>query len=183
MEEPGCNEQGLELSDQEDELEEGYDEEIAATPDCNMFNLCHEDSVEEGIPGPNTVPSCNMVFTLSSKYALPRPMPSYLFIGAEIEGKRVNKILVDGGAAVSIIIVKTVEALGIAKEKVLSSNLKVRSFDGNLTKTLGVLILKIKIGPSELFQTFFVTDCTAPYSIILRRDWIHRAYCIPSTLH
>ncbi|XP_050374551.1 uncharacterized protein LOC126792105 [Argentina anserina] len=183
MEEPGCNEQGLELSNQEEELEEGYDEDIAGTLDCNMFNLCHADSMEEGIPEPNDVPSCNMVFTLSSKYALLRPIPSHLFIGAEMEGKRVNKILVDGGAAVSIITVKTVEALGIAKKKVLSSNLKVRSFFGNLTKTLGVLILKVKIGPSELFQTFFVTDCIAPYSIILGRDWIHIAYCVPSTLH
>ena len=78
---------------------------------------------------------------------------------------------------------KTVDALGIAKEKVLSSNLKVRSFAGNLTKTLGVLILKVKIGPAELFHIFFVTDCTAPYNIILGRDWIHRAYCIHSTLH
>ncbi|XP_050374687.1 uncharacterized protein LOC126792269 [Argentina anserina] len=51
-----------------------------------------------------------------------------LYISAEMEGKRVNKILVDDGASVSIITVKTVESLGIAKEKVLSSNLKVRSF-------------------------------------------------------
>jgi len=106
-----------------------------------------------------------------------------LYVSADMMDKRVSRILVDTGAAVSVLTVQTMNFLQVPKEKILDSKMKVKSFAGNIAQTLGVVILKIRVGPSEMYQTFFVAECTAPYTMILGRDWLHQAGCVPSSLH
>ena len=59
----------------------------------------------------------------------------------------------------------------------------VKNFASTTTKTLGLLFLKVTLGPADAVHAFFVVECVAPYSGILGRDWIHRSYCVPSLLH
>ncbi|KAL6133294.1 hypothetical protein ACLB2K_065531 [Fragaria x ananassa] len=185
---------------------------------------------------------CNMVYVLSSKYALPktravcsvtetqetvtevaselekitvdstigssasgppeitdtmrewymmffRPLPAMmehfrpLYVTTDIDGMKVNKIMVDVRAAVSIMTVRTMTMLGIKKSAVIETAMIVKNFVGGVTKTLGIVMVRLKVGPSNIIQGFFVTDSTAPYSCILGRDWIHRAACVPSLMH
>ncbi|XP_024156411.1 uncharacterized protein LOC112164453 [Rosa chinensis] len=106
-----------------------------------------------------------------------------LYITANVSGTKVSKIMVDTGAAVNVITTRTMHLLGIKREKIQSTSLTLKNFAGTVTKTLGLLFLRIKVGPAEGVYAFFVTDCYAAYSAILGRDWIHRSYCVPSTLH
>ncbi|XP_024190475.1 uncharacterized protein LOC112194472 [Rosa chinensis] len=106
-----------------------------------------------------------------------------LYITADISGIKVSKIMIDTGAAVNVVTTRTMHLLGIKREKIQSTSLALKNFAGTVTKTLGLLFLRIKVGPAEGVYAFFVTDCYAAYSAILGRDWIHRSYYVPSTLH
>ena len=57
------------------------------------------------------------------------------------------------------------------------------SFTGEATRPLGCLVAEIEIGPSKLSTVFFVIDAEPSYNVLLGRDWIHTAKCVPSTLH
>ena len=106
-----------------------------------------------------------------------------LYVSAEIEGTKVRKVLIDTGAAVSIITMTALEHLKIPKDRILESKAKVKGFAGNVTPTSGVIMLRLKIGPSDDIQALFVTETSAPYSLILGRDWIHRTWTVSSSLH
>jgi hypothetical protein len=100
-----------------------------------------------------------------------------------VEDKEINKMMVDSGAAVNVITVRTMTVLGIKKAAIQQTTLSVKNFAGTTTKTLGLLFLKVKLGPADAVHAFFVVECTTPYSGILGRDWIHRSYCVPSSMH
>ena len=106
-----------------------------------------------------------------------------LYVSVEVEGSKTHKVLIDTGAAVSIITATAVEHLKIQKERILISKTKVKGFSGNVTPTTGIVMLQVKLGPSDSIQALFVTKVSAPYSIILGRDWIHRTWSVPSSLH
>ncbi|XP_062013814.1 uncharacterized protein LOC133730196 [Rosa rugosa] len=91
--------------------------------------------------------------------------------------------MIDTGAAFNVVTTRTMHLLGIKREKIKSTSLALKNFAGTVTKTLGLLFLRIKVGPAEGVYAFFVTDHYAAYSAILGRDWIHRSYCVPSELH
>ncbi|KAL6129037.1 hypothetical protein ACLB2K_072390 [Fragaria x ananassa] len=118
-----------------------------------------------------------------------RPSPAMmehirpLYVTADMDGTKVSKILVDAGATVSIMTVRTMTMLGIKKSSMIETTMTVKNFAGGVTKTLGILMVRLKVGPSNIIQGFFVTDYTAPYSCILGRDWIHRAASVPSLMH
>ncbi|KAL6135108.1 hypothetical protein ACLB2K_067336 [Fragaria x ananassa] len=106
-----------------------------------------------------------------------------LYITANINGLKVSKILIDAGATVSIMTVRTMTMLRIKKSSVIETAVTVKNFAGGVTKTLEILMVRLKVGPSNIVQGFFVTDCTTLYSYILGRDWIHRAACVPSSMY
>jgi hypothetical protein len=106
-----------------------------------------------------------------------------LYATVTLEDKEINKMMVDSGAAVNVITVRTMTILGIKKSAIQQTTLSVKNFAGTTTQTLGLLFLKVKLGPADAVHAFFVIECTAPYSGILGRDWIHRSYCIPSSMH
>ena len=106
-----------------------------------------------------------------------------LYATVAVEEKDINKMMVDSGAAVNVITVRTMTVLGIKKSAIQKTTLSVKNFAGTTTQTLGLLFLKVKLGPADAVHAFFVVECTAPYSGILGRDWIHRSYCVPSSMH
>lgn len=105
------------------------------------------------------------------------------YVTPTIEGKEINKMMVYSEAAVNVITVRTMTILDIKRTAIQQTALTVKNFAGTITKTLGLLFLKVKLGPADVVHTFFVVDCTAPYSGILERDWIHISYCARSSMH
>ncbi|RZB66308.1 hypothetical protein D0Y65_042090 [Glycine soja] len=92
-----------------------------------------------------------------------------LYVKAQINGKTLAKVFVDGGASFSIM--------------PLTMFRKIESFTGGATAALGVLVAKITIGPKTMYLAFFIVDAKPTYSVLLGRDWIHASQFLPSTLH
>jgi hypothetical protein len=41
----------------------------------------------------------------------------------------------------------------------------------------------LTVGSKTVPTSFFIINSKSTYTVLLRRDWIHANYCIPSTMH
>ena len=57
------------------------------------------------------------------------------------------------------------------------------AFIGEVSKTLGKLLIDITISTKIALSAFFVIDSIANYNILLGRDWIHSNWYVSSSLH
>jgi hypothetical protein len=204
------DEPGLDLEAEDDLDEEGnLDTTDEPSSECSMVyvlpakyalpdpaNSCRAVDVE-GVDASEIIPkeeepitpvemdsALKKLFMMFSKPNLAMSMHLRpLYTTVTVEGKEINKMMVDSGAAVNVITVRTMTVLDIKKSAIQQTSLSVKNFAGTTTKTLGLLFLKVTLGPADAVHAFFVVECTAPYSGILGRDWIHRSYCVPSSMH
>jgi hypothetical protein len=65
----------------------------------------------------------------------------------------------------------------------LETNVMLKDFGGNASKTQGAINVKLMIGSKTLSTTFFVIDGKGTHSLLLGCDWIHANCCISSTMH
>ncbi|KAL6211090.1 hypothetical protein ACLB2K_016318 [Fragaria x ananassa] len=106
-----------------------------------------------------------------------------LYITAEVEGIMVNKVMVDTRVAVNVVTTRTMRLLGIPRSMIQTTSLTVKNFTEQVSRTLGLLFLRVKVGPKSRVYTFFVAECSSSYIMILGHDWIHRSFCVPSSMH
>ena len=100
-----------------------------------------------------------------------------------VDGKPMSKILVDGGAFVNLLPYTTFRKLGKGIEDLIETDMMLKDFRGNASKTRGAMNVELTIGSKTLLTTFFVIDGKGSYSLLLGRDWIHVNCCVPSTMH
>ncbi|KAK1618868.1 hypothetical protein QYE76_024385 [Lolium multiflorum] len=151
----------------------------------------------------------NMVFILPSEFSAPgldetsvaqldcgpRPVifekpqdKSYrhlkaLYLRGYIDGRPVNKMLVDTGAAVNIMPYSMLRRLGRSSSDLIKTNVTLSDFNGQASEAQGVLNVDLTVGRKTIPTTFFIVDSTSSYAVLLGRDWIHANCCIPSTMH
>ena len=77
----------------------------------------------------------------------------------------------------------TFRKLGKGHGDLLETDMMLKDFGGNTSKTQGAVSVELTIGSKTLPTTFFVIDGNGTYSLLLGRDWIHANCCIPSTMH
>jgi hypothetical protein len=106
-----------------------------------------------------------------------------LYMKGFVDGKLVTKMLVDGGAAVNLVPYTTFRKLGKGLEDLLETDMMLKDFGGNASKTHGAICVELTIGSKTLPTTFFIIDGKGIYSLLLGHDWIHANCCIPSTMH
>ena len=106
-----------------------------------------------------------------------------LYVKGFVDGKPMSKMLVDGGASVNLMPYTTFRKLGKGPRDLIETNMMLKNFGGNASKTKGAINIKLIIGSKTLLTTFFVIDGKGSYSLLLGRDWIHANYCVPSTMH
>jgi hypothetical protein len=106
-----------------------------------------------------------------------------LYLKGFIDGKPMEKMLVDGGASVNLMLYTTFRKLSKGPEDLIKIDMKLRDFGGNLSNTRGAINVELTIGSKTLITTFFVIDGKGSYSLLRGRDWIHANCCIPSTMH
>ena len=94
-----------------------------------------------------------------------------------------NKMLVDGGASINLMSYTTFHKLGKGPRDLIETNMMLKDFGGNTSKTRGAMNVELIIRCKTLLTTFFVIDGKGSYSLLLGCDWIHANYCIPSTMH
>jgi hypothetical protein len=122
-----------------------------------------------------------LVFEKPKKKAYRHLKP--LYIKGYINGKPMNKMLVDGGAVVNLMPYSTCRQLGKTTEDLIKTNVTLNAFNGDPIEAKGVLNVELTVGCKTIPTTFFVVDSRGTYSVLLGRDWIHANCCIPSTMH
>ena len=100
-----------------------------------------------------------------------------------VDGKPMSKMLVDGGASINLMPYTTFCKLGKGLEDLIETDMMLKDFGGNASKTRGAINVELTIESKTLLTTFFVIDGKGSYNLLLGRDWIHVNCCVPSTMH
>ena len=95
-----------------------------------------------------------------------------------VDGKPMIKMLVDGGAAVNLLLYTTFHKLGKGPGDLLETDMMLKDFGGNASKTPEAVRVKLTIGSKTLPTTLFVIDGKGTYSLLLGYDWIHANCCM-----
>jgi hypothetical protein len=122
-----------------------------------------------------------MVFEKPSKQMTQHLKP--LYIKAHMNGRPMNKVLVDNGASINILPYKILSKLAKTEEDLTSLDMAVNGFTGEPTITKGIIPIQIKMGSKVNTATFFVVNTKSAYNALLGRDWIHSNWVVPSSLH
>ena len=93
-----------------------------------------------------------------------------LYVKGFVDGKPMNKMLVDGGASVNLMPYTTFHKLGKGLGDLIKTNMMLKDFGGNVSKTRGAINVELTIGSKTLLTTFFVIDEKGSYSLFLGHD-------------
>jgi hypothetical protein len=100
-----------------------------------------------------------------------------------VDGKLMTKMLVDGGAPINLMPYSTFHKFGKGPEDLLETDMMLKDFGGNASKTRVAVNIKLTIESKTLLSTFFVIDGKGTYNLLLGHEWIHANCCIPSTMY
>jgi hypothetical protein len=92
-------------------------------------------------------------------------------------------MLVDTGAAVNIMPYSVLHQLGCSAEDLIKTNVTLSDLNGQASEAQDILNVDPTVGSKTVLTSFFIVSSKSTYTILLRRDWIHANYCIPSTMH
>ncbi|RYR13656.1 hypothetical protein Ahy_B04g070535 [Arachis hypogaea] len=106
-----------------------------------------------------------------------------LHIIAILSGFKINKVLIDGGAAINLLVERMLKKVGKHPDDLVPTNIDVTDFSGTSTPAKGLVTLTVKVGSSERHYVFVVVPSKASYNALLGRDWIHGVGAVPSTMH
>jgi len=106
-----------------------------------------------------------------------------LFVKGRVDGQRMTKILIDGGAAINIMPYAIYRKLGKGDQDLTKTDMMLKDFEGNISSVKGAICVELTIDSKTLLTTFFVISGKGAYNLLLGRDWIHANCCIPSTMH
>jgi hypothetical protein len=106
-----------------------------------------------------------------------------LYLKGYINGQPVNKMLVDTGAAVNIMLYSVLRQLGRSTGDLIQTNVTLSDFNDQTSEAQGVLSVDLTVGSKTVPSSFFIINNKSTYSVLLGRNWIHANCCIPSTMH
>jgi hypothetical protein len=96
-----------------------------------------------------------------------------LYIKVHMDGRPVNRVLVDNGAAVNILPTSMLRKLLKTENDLIATDVSVSGFAGGATKTKGVIPIEVKVGSKVAIIAFFVVNTNSAYNALLGRDCIH----------
>ena len=99
-----------------------------------------------------------------------------LYIKAHMDGRPVNRVLVDNRAAVNILPTSILRRLLKTENDLIATDVSVSGFASGATKTKGVIPIKVKVGSKIATVAFFVVNTDSAYNVLLGRDWIHSIF-------
>jgi hypothetical protein len=106
-----------------------------------------------------------------------------LYIKAHMDGRPINRVLVDNGAAVNILPTSMLRKLFKIESDLIATDVSVSGFAGGATKSKGVIPIEVKVGSKVATIAFFFVNTNSTYNALLRSDWIHSNWIVPSSLH
>ena len=81
-----------------------------------------------------------------------------LYVKGFVDGKPMNKMLMDGGASVHLMPYTTFRKLGKGPRDLIETDMMLKDFGGNASKTRGAMNVELTIGSKTLLTMFFVID-------------------------
>ena len=87
-----------------------------------------------------------------------------------VDGKPMTKMLVDGGVVVNLMPYTTFFKLGKGPGHLLKTDMMLKDFGGNTSKTWGGVNIELTIVSKTLLTTFFVINGKVTYSLLLSCD-------------
>ncbi|KAL1359306.1 hypothetical protein AAHE18_04G098700 [Arachis hypogaea] len=106
-----------------------------------------------------------------------------LHITTTLSRIKVNKVLIDGTATISLLPERMLMKMGKHLDDLVPTNIAVTDFNGASTPVKGLITLTVKVGSSERNTVFVVVPSKESYNTLLGRDWIHGVGVIPSIVH
>ena len=92
-----------------------------------------------------------------------------LYIKAHLISKPFSRILVDNGSAINVIPLRLLNALGKSEEDLISTDITVSAFTGEITGVSGVLPIEITVGSRRSLIAFFMVESSASYNALQRK--------------
>ena len=87
-----------------------------------------------------------------------------LYVKGLVDGKPMYKMLVDGGASINLMPYTTFHKLDKGPGDLIETDMMLKDFRGNASKTQGAMNVELTIGSKTLLTTFFVIDGKGSYS-------------------
>jgi len=106
-----------------------------------------------------------------------------LYLKGFIDGKPMNRMLVDTGAAINIMSYSVLRRLGRSTTDLIKTNIMLNDFNGQPSEAQGVLNVELTVGCKTIPTSFFIVNSKSTYTVLLGRDWIHANSCVPSMMH
>ena len=106
-----------------------------------------------------------------------------LFIRAKVENVGINKVLIDGGAAVNLMPRSMLYKIGKHDTDLSAHNIVLSNYEGKTGYSLGAIQVDVAVGSIVRPTLFLVIQSKANFNLLLGREWIHGVGAVPSTLH
>ncbi|XP_050914661.1 uncharacterized protein LOC127129548 [Lathyrus oleraceus] len=105
------------------------------------------------------------------------------FIRGKVENMGINKILVDGGAEMNLMLNFMLQKVGKFDTDLKPHNMVLSNYEGKIGSTLGVIQVDLTIETITRSTMFMVIASKANYNLLLGREWIHDIGAVPYSIH
>ena len=106
-----------------------------------------------------------------------------LYLMATINGVQIRRVLVDMGASLNLIVLSTLEAVGLVNKRILGAPMEITGFGGSVESIEGYVQLALRVGPIMALTRFHVINAEVSYHVLLGPPWLYKHRLIPSTYH
>ncbi|XP_050919076.1 uncharacterized protein LOC127136579 [Lathyrus oleraceus] len=103
-----------------------------------------------------------------------------LFIRGKVGNVGVNKILVDGGVVVNLMLHYMLKRFDKDGTNTRPHNMVLSNYEGKVGTTTGVIQVDLTVGIITRPTMFMVIASKANYNLLLGREWIHGICTVPS---
>ncbi|KAL0300105.1 UNVERIFIED_CONTAM: hypothetical protein Scaly_3059300 [Sesamum calycinum] len=112
-----------------------------------------------------------------------KPHNHPLFVSGYVRGQKVNRILIDGGSAVSILPLRILKELEIPIDELSNSRLMIQGFNQGGQRAVGIIRMQLTMEDMVSSALFHVIGFKTSYNMLLGHPWLHENAVVPSTWH
>ena len=105
------------------------------------------------------------------------------YLMATINSVQIRRALVDTGASLNLIVLSTLEAVGLVDRRILGASMEITRFGGSMELTEGYVQLALRVRPIVALTRFHLINVEASYHVLLGCPWLHKHRLILSTFH
>jgi len=106
-----------------------------------------------------------------------------LFIQAKVDEISINKVLVDGGAAVNLMPESLLKKIDKTDKELKPHNVVLSNYEGKAGHSFGALKVSLTVGAVVRPTLFMVVPSKVNFNLLLGREWIHGIGVVPSSMH